>query len=71
MSKEMYVIKRNGDEEDVSFDKILTRIKSLSKNLDINPTMLTQKVIARIYNGVHTSEIDDLTAEICNKLRPS
>lgn len=68
MSSEMYVIKRNGDQEDVSFDKILSRIKSLSKDLDINPSMLTQKVIARIYNGVSTCEIDDLTAEICTSM---
>ena len=68
MNQEMYVIKRNGEEESVSFDKILNRIKSLSMNLDINPSMLAQKVIARIYNGVSTSEIDDLTAEICTSM---
>ena len=64
----MYVIKRNGEQEDVSFDKILQRIQALSKDLDVNPSMLTQKVIARIYDGVTTSEIDDLTAEICTSM---
>ena len=50
------VIKRNGDVEEVSFDKVLHRIKSLSNDLQVNPTSIAQKVCSRIYNGVNTSD---------------
>ena len=62
------VIKRNGDSEEVSFDKVLNRIKSLSNNLLVNPTSIAQKVCSRIYNGVNTSELDEMAASICANL---
>ena len=60
-----YVIKRNGDQEEVSFDKILRRIKTLSKNLSTNPTKITKDICSQMYNGIKTSEIDELSAQIC------
>ena len=60
-----YITKRDGNKEEVSFDKILTRIKKLSFNLSINPTKITQKVIDQLYPNIHTTEIDELTAQIC------
>ena len=59
------VIKRNGTRENVSFDKILTRVKILGKehNLQINYTSLVIKVIDQLHDSISTSQIDELTAE--------
>jgi ribonucleoside-diphosphate reductase alpha chain len=62
----MYVIKRNRQQEDVSFDKIARRIEGLTGDLDaVDSLVITQKVIERIYPGIHTYMLDDLAAEIC------
>ena len=60
----MKVLKRNGSFEPISFDKVLGRIRKASKNLLVNPDALAQQVLARIYDGVKTSEIDELTAQL-------
>jgi ribonucleoside-diphosphate reductase alpha subunit len=65
-----YVLKRNNDKEEVSFDKILKRIKVLSTSLNINSTMLTQKLVSQIYNEIPTSKIDELAAELCASMAP-
>ena len=64
---EMYVTKRDGKEEIVSFDKILTRIKRLGQeaNIKINYTTLVMKVIDQLYSGISTRKIDELSAEQC------
>ena len=64
----MKVVKRNGEIEEVSFDKVLRRIKNLSKSLNVNPTVVSQKICSQIYNGVKTSELDELGAQICASL---
>ena len=64
----MQVVKRNGELEEVSFDKIKQRIKHKCNGLNIDPILVSQKVIARIYNNVKTSEIDELTAQICTSM---
>ena len=61
----MNVIKRNGQTEEVSFDKVQKRIKNLCHNLNVNPTLISQKICSQIYNGVNTSELDELGAQIC------
>ncbi len=65
--EEMYVTKRNGDREIVSFDKISRRIKTLGAeaNIKINYTSLVMKVIDQIYNNISTTKIDELSAEQC------
>jgi len=73
MKDEMYVTKRNGNREIVSFDKILNRIKKLGKearfgkeaDIKINYTTLVMKVIDQLYNGISTTKIDELSAEQC------
>ena len=66
----MRVLKRSGSYEDVSFDKILNRIKSLSTGsefthkLSIDPVIIAQKVCSEIYDGVRTTELDDLSSQI-------
>lgn len=67
MDDEMYVTKRSGDREIVSFDKILQRIKKLGQEaaIKINYTTLVMKVIDQLYDGISTTKIDDLSAEQC------
>ena len=66
----MRVQKRNGEYEEVSFDKILTRIRQLcigpefSKKLSLDGTVVAQKVVQEIYDGVKTSELDELSSQI-------
>ena len=64
-STTMRVNKRAGEKEEISFDKITKRIKKLSNKLNINATELAQTIISQIYDGIHTSQIDELAAEIC------
>lgn len=64
----MFVTKRNGTQELIKFDKITTRIKKLIKPAEetyIEPTLITQKVIATIFSGITTTELDMQSAEIC------
>ncbi len=69
MDCEDKVIKRDGTKQPVSFDKILLRVKNLSKDeLVVNYTSLVQKIIDRVYNNIHTSEIDELLAQQCASL---
>lgn len=64
----MRVIKRNGDYEDVSFDKVLQRLKNLSHDLKIDVSEIAQQVCVRIYDGVKTTELDELAAYMCSSL---
>uniref|UniRef100_A0A6C0J6H0 ribonucleoside-diphosphate reductase n=1 Tax=viral metagenome TaxID=1070528 RepID=A0A6C0J6H0_9ZZZZ len=61
----IFVNKRDGSSEEVSFDKVLRRIKSLSITLDVNPHLIAQKICNQIYDGVSTTELDILGGEIC------
>jgi ribonucleoside-diphosphate reductase alpha subunit len=65
-----YVTKRTNEKEEVSFDKILKRIKNMSSALNINSTMLTQKLVSQIYNEIPTCKIDELAAELCASMAP-
>ena len=68
ISFSMKVVKRSGSFEPISFDKVLGRIRKASKNLMVNPDSLAQQVLARIYDGVKTSEIDELTSQLAVSL---
>jgi ribonucleoside-diphosphate reductase subunit M1 len=62
----MQVLKRDNTLEDVSFDKITTRIQYLLSDIDnIDPVVIAQQICSRIYNKISTSEIDILAAETC------
>jgi ribonucleoside-diphosphate reductase alpha chain len=67
MSNSFCVIKRNGDKEEVSFDKVTRRLKKLCYGLseEITPIIVAQKVCSQIYNNVSTVELDELAAQIC------
>jgi ribonucleotide reductase alpha subunit/intein/homing endonuclease len=60
----MYVVKRNGTKEKIMFDKVQQRLNKVSKGLDVNTTLIAQRVLSRIYNGVKTSELDELGAQL-------
>lgn len=64
---DMLVTKRDGREEVVSFDKISKRIKKLGQeaNIKVNYTALVMKVIDQLHPGIHTTKIDELSAEQC------
>lgn len=66
----MLVIKRNGKTETVQFDKITARIEKLSYSLNpiIEPIEVAKKVISGLYDGVTTSELDNLAAETAASL---
>jgi len=62
----MYVTKRDGTQEPVSFDQILQRIRKLSENLEhVNPDLVSQKVCTQLSNGIKTSELDEFAAQTC------
>jgi ribonucleoside-diphosphate reductase alpha subunit len=74
----LYVLKRNGNKENVHFDKITERINKLvNMNLEyidssndkyIDSVLIAQKVVASIYSGITTEELDLESAEICVNL---
>ena len=67
----MRVTKRDGSSEQVSFDKVTNRLRLLCemepKLKNVDHLEIAQKVISRIYDGVHTYELDELAAEQCTQ----
>jgi hypothetical protein len=67
----MFVTKRNGNREEVLFDKITERIGKLispDEERFINATLVGQKVVAFIHSGITTEELDVESAKICVNL---
>jgi ribonucleoside-diphosphate reductase alpha chain len=62
----MFVIKRDGRKEAVKFDKITGRINKLCYGLDpmVDPTQVAMKVIEGLFDGVNTTQLDNLAAEV-------
>jgi ribonucleoside-diphosphate reductase alpha chain len=62
----MYVVKRDGRKEAVKFDKITARVIKLCYGLDplVSPEAVAMKVIEGIYDGVSTTDLDNLAAEV-------
>jgi ribonucleotide reductase alpha subunit len=69
-TNEMRVTKRDGNLEDIAFDKILSRIKKLGHEvgIQINYSSLAMKVIDQLYDKIETTKIDELAAEQCAAL---
>ena len=70
----MFVTKRDGSKEAVRFDKISNRIKKMTYGLNtdfVDWMGISQKVIAGIYDGISTVELDNLAAETAASLIPS
>lgn len=62
----MHVVKRDGRTEPVQFDKITARIKKLCYELhdSVDPVKIAMRVIEGVYDGVTTTELDNLAAEV-------
>ena len=65
----MKVVKRSGDVVEMLFDKVTKRISKLNSSpeftpLNVQPDKVAQKVFTSMYDGISTSEIDNLTAEV-------
>ena len=62
----MYVVKRDGRKEAVKFDKITARVIKLCYGLDplVSAEAVAMKVIEGIYDGVSTTDLDNLAAEV-------
>jgi ribonucleoside-diphosphate reductase alpha subunit len=65
----MKVVKRSGDHVEMLFDKVTQRISKLNQEpefepLNVEPSKVAQKVFTSMYDGISTSEIDNLTAEV-------
>ena len=66
ITSKMYVIKRNGQQESVKFDKITSRIQKLCYGLNaefVDPVVVTQRVIQGVHPGITTKQLDNLAAE--------
>ncbi|EDW28361.1 GL19156 [Drosophila persimilis] len=66
-TSKLFVVKRDGRQEEVHFDKITSRIQKLCYNLNmdfVDPVSITLQVINGLYCGVTTQELDNLAAEI-------
>ncbi|MDH5412557.1 MAG: ribonucleoside-diphosphate reductase subunit alpha [Flavobacteriaceae bacterium] len=62
----MFVVKRDGKREPVMFDKITSRVRKMCYGLNnlVDPVKVAMRVIEGLYDGVSTSELDNLAAEI-------
>ncbi|WP_343487065.1 ribonucleoside-diphosphate reductase subunit alpha [Allomuricauda sp. d1] len=62
----MFVVKRDGRKEPIMFDKITARVRKLCYGLSelVDPIKVSMRVIEGLYDGVTTSELDNLAAEI-------
>ena len=65
----MKVIKRSGQEVEMLFDKVTQRIQKLNRSpeftvLNVQPDKVAQKVFQSMYDGISTSEIDNLSSEV-------
>ncbi|WP_340201374.1 ribonucleoside-diphosphate reductase subunit alpha [Ascidiimonas sp. W6] len=62
----MFVVKRDGRKEPIMFDKITARVRKLCYGLNnlVDPVKVAMRVIEGLYDGVTTSELDNLAAEI-------
>jgi ribonucleoside-diphosphate reductase alpha chain len=70
MSFNMNVVKRNGQLEEMMFDKILNRIKNVSiqAKVDVNCQQLAIKVIEQLFDNIKSTKIDELVAEQCTSM---
>ena len=69
----MYVVKRNGKKEPMMFDKITARVRKMCYGLNnlVDPVKISMRVIEGLYDGVTTSELDNLAAEVAATMTTS
>ena len=64
MEQNMQVVKRDGRKEDVAFEKVQQRISKVATGLTVNATKVAQGVLTRIVDGITTTELDNITANL-------
>lgn len=69
----MNVVKRDGRKEPIMFDKITSRVRKLCYGLNelVDPVKISMRVIEGLYDGVTTSELDNLAAEVAATMTTS
>lgn len=68
----MKILKRSGKFETLSFDKILVRLRNIAKQdtkdgygkLSVDTSLVAKKTIERIHDGISSTELDELSANI-------
>lgn len=60
----MFVVKRNGSREEVAFEKVQERITKAAHGLSVNAIKVAQGVLARIVDGITTTELDTIAANL-------
>ena len=68
MQRSMHVIKRDGSEQPVSFDKVLKRIQKAARGLAVQVDTLAQNIISQICDGISSSKLDELAAQLAASL---
>jgi ribonucleoside-diphosphate reductase alpha subunit len=68
MLRSMHVLKRDGTSEAVSFDKVLRRIQKAAAGLSVQADALAQRVLSQIFDGVKTTDLDELAAQLAASL---
>jgi len=64
MQRSMRILKRDGSHEPVSFDKVLKRIQKAGKDLNVQVDTLAQNIISQICDGISSSKLDELAAQL-------
>ena len=60
----MEVVKRNGDDQEMLFDKVTKRIKGLCKDIEVQADKVAQKVFSDMFDGITTTQIDEISADV-------
>uniref|UniRef100_A0AC34PYS5 Ribonucleoside-diphosphate reductase large subunit n=1 Tax=Panagrolaimus sp. JU765 TaxID=591449 RepID=A0AC34PYS5_9BILA len=67
----MYVVTRSGKKEKLDLNKVQSRLQNLCDDLNVDPSPVILKVVAGIYSGVTTTELNNLAAEVAASLTTS
>ena len=68
MQRSMFIVKRDGTKQPVSFDKVLKRIQKASVDLNVNVDVMSQNIISQICDGISSSQLDELAAQLAASL---
>ena len=60
----MRVVKRNGDDQEMLFDKVTKRIKGLCDGIEVQADKVAQKVFSDMFDGITTTQIDEISADV-------
>ena len=68
--EKMYVLKRNNQEQEINYDKVLERLKKLAKKLklEVNCGQICMKIMEQTHDKIPSEKIDELCAEQCVSL---